>query len=181
MSQRIKEMDFISIALWIFRALIIILVIYGTINKLFFGAGTQYTTSDWIDFLGSGLSQGSLYALIALGYTMVYGILFMINFAHGEFFMAGGMTSTVFLASALAASGFMNDQPVLYMILVMILLHGDFDGHCRADRAYRLPSAAARAASRAADHGHWRFFLLAIFLPRPFRVSHHSVSCAGGV
>jgi branched-chain amino acid transport system permease protein len=121
MSQRIKEMDFVSIALWVFRAVIIILVLYGTINKLFFGAGTQYTTSDWIDFLGSGLSQGSLYALIALGYTMVYGILFMINFAHGEFFMAGGMTSTVFLASALAASGFMNDQPVIYMILVMIL------------------------------------------------------------
>ncbi len=121
MSQRIKDTDWISVALWILRALIIILVVYGTINKLFFGAGTQYTRSDWIDFLGSGLSQGSLYALIALGYTMVYGILFMINFAHGEFFMAGGMTSTVFLASALAASGFMNEQPILYMILVMIL------------------------------------------------------------
>ena len=36
-----------------------------------------------------GLSTGSIYALIALGYTLVYGILFMINFAHGEVFMAG--------------------------------------------------------------------------------------------
>ena len=121
MSQRFKDVDYIGIALWVFRAIIIALVLYGTINKLFFGAGTQYTAKDWVDFLGSGLSQGSLYALIALGYTMVYGILFMINFAHGEFFMAGGMTSTVFLASALAASGFMDDYPVIYLILVMIL------------------------------------------------------------
>ena len=114
MSQRFKNIDYIGVALWVFRAIIIALVLYGTINKIFFGAGTQYTAKDWVDFLGSGLSQGSLYALIALGYTMVYGILFMINFAHGEFFMAGGMTSTMFLASALAASGFMNEQPVIH-------------------------------------------------------------------
>ncbi len=106
MSQRFKDVDFIGLALWVFRAVIIALVIIGIVNKIFFGAGTQYSAKDWIDFLGSGLSQGSLYALIALGYTMVYGILFMINFAHGEFFMAGGMTSTVFLASALACIWF---------------------------------------------------------------------------
>ena len=37
----------------------------------------------------NGLSLGSIYALIALGYTMVYGILKLINFAHGEVFMVG--------------------------------------------------------------------------------------------
>ena len=37
----------------------------------------------------NGLSLGSIYALIALGYTMVYGILKLINFAHGEVFMIG--------------------------------------------------------------------------------------------
>ena len=36
-----------------------------------------------------GLALGTVYGLIALGYTMVYGILFMINFAHGEVFMIG--------------------------------------------------------------------------------------------
>ena len=36
-----------------------------------------------------GVALGSVYALIALGYTLVYGILFMINFAHGEVFMWG--------------------------------------------------------------------------------------------
>src|SRR5689334_14766891 len=41
----------------------------------------------------NGLTLGSLYALIALGYTMVYGVLLMINFAHSEIFMAGAFVS----------------------------------------------------------------------------------------
>jgi branched-chain amino acid transport system permease protein len=43
--------------------------------------------------LVNGLTLGSLYALIALGYTMVYGVLLMINFAHSEIFMAGAFVS----------------------------------------------------------------------------------------
>jgi branched-chain amino acid transport system permease protein len=43
----------------------------------------------WSDQVVNGLTTGSLYALIALGYTMVYGVLKMINFAHGEVFMLG--------------------------------------------------------------------------------------------
>ncbi|MCG6933643.1 MAG: branched-chain amino acid ABC transporter permease, partial [Gallionella sp.] len=39
----------------------------------------------------NGLVQGSVYALVALGYTMVYGILGLINFAHGEVVMIGAM------------------------------------------------------------------------------------------
>ena len=39
-----------------------------------------------------GLGIGSIYALIALGYTMVYGIIRLINFAHGDFLMVGGYT-----------------------------------------------------------------------------------------
>jgi branched-chain amino acid transport system permease protein len=45
--------------------------------------------SFWWDQFVNGLTTGSLYALIALGYTMVYGVLQMINFAHGEVFMLG--------------------------------------------------------------------------------------------
>ena len=44
----------------------------------------------YIDLLLSGVTVGSLYALIAIGYTMVYGILRLINFAHGGFFMMAG-------------------------------------------------------------------------------------------
>ncbi|RKD24437.1 ABC transporter permease [Ammoniphilus oxalaticus] len=44
---------------------------------------------EWIQQLVNGISLGSIYALIALGYTMVYGIIKLINFAHGEVFMIG--------------------------------------------------------------------------------------------
>jgi len=47
------------------------------------------STSFWLDQVVNGLTIGSMYALIALGYTMVYGVLKMINFAHGEVFMLG--------------------------------------------------------------------------------------------
>jgi branched-chain amino acid transport system permease protein len=48
-----------------------------------------------------GISQGALYALVALGYTLVYGILELINFAHGDVFMIGGM-----LSATVALQGF---------------------------------------------------------------------------
>ena len=120
LSQRLRDIDWIDVWLWVFRVVIILGVVIGITRKLFFGAGTAYDSSDWIDFFISGLSQGGLYALIALGYTMVYGVLFMINFAHGEFFMSGAMASTYLVASTLAASGFINEQPILYLALVMI-------------------------------------------------------------
>jgi branched-chain amino acid transport system permease protein len=48
-----------------------------------------YFLYDLATYLLNGLTQGSIYALIALGYTMVYGIIKLINFAHGEFYMMG--------------------------------------------------------------------------------------------
>ena len=48
----------------------------------------------------NGLVLGSVYALVALGYTMVYGILGLINFAHGEVVMVGALTSLSVIASA---------------------------------------------------------------------------------
>src|SRR5215475_12837575 len=50
-----------------------------------------------------GLALGTVYGLIALGYTMVYGILFMINFAHGEIFMIGAYIGWGVLAFLLNA------------------------------------------------------------------------------
>ena len=46
----------------------------------------------FIETLINGLSMGSTYAMIALGYTMVYGIAKMLNFAHGDIIMVGGYT-----------------------------------------------------------------------------------------
>ena len=49
----------------------------------------------FIDLLISGITKGSIYALIALGYTMVYGIIGLINFAHGEVYMLGAFAGLV--------------------------------------------------------------------------------------
>ena len=48
----------------------------------------------------NGLVLGSMYALVALGYTMVYGIINLINFAHGEVLMVGALTSWTVVSAA---------------------------------------------------------------------------------
>ena len=52
---------------------------------------------DFLETLLNGLSSGGTYAMIALGYTMVYGIAKMLNFAHGDIIMAGGYTILVLM------------------------------------------------------------------------------------
>ena len=64
----------------------------------------------------NGLVLGSMYALVALGYTMVYGIINLINFAHGEVLMVGALTSWTVLR-VLAGSGL----PGWVMLLVALL------------------------------------------------------------
>ena len=56
----------------------------------------------FIQYLVNGLSMGSVYAIIALGYTMVYGIAKMLNFAHGDVIMVGAYVS--FCARRISAS-----------------------------------------------------------------------------
>lgn len=120
MRSKLSEVSYVDIFLWLFRAAIIVIVLWGIFSKLVLGRGAEYTAAEWIDFLIAGLSQGSLYALIALGYTLVYGVLFMINFAHGEFFMSGTMTATVFIAIPMATSGFLNDHPFGALLVIIL-------------------------------------------------------------
>lgn len=65
-----------------------------------------------------GLAQGSIYALIALGYTLVYGILLMINFAHGEVFTAGAYMG-FFAITAMNNDGFLVAQPLLALLITL--------------------------------------------------------------
>ena len=115
-----RRFNYIDFTLWLFRIGIIGVVVWGMAGKFVFNVGNSYSLSDWLDFLVSGLSQGSLYALIALGYTMVYGVLFMINFAHGEFFMAGAMTSTVLVALPLERAGILERFPIPGLIAIFL-------------------------------------------------------------
>jgi len=68
----------------------------------------------------NGLTLGGLYALIALGYTMVYGIIQLINFAHGEFFAAGGYMGVILL-SFLASQGYMQTHPWFCLFGALLL------------------------------------------------------------
>ena len=53
----------------------------------------------FISYLVNGISLGSVYAIIALGYTMVYGIAKMLNFAHGDVIMVGAYVVMTAIAS----------------------------------------------------------------------------------
>jgi branched-chain amino acid transport system permease protein len=89
-----------------------------------FGADT------WVRFGLSGLILGGMYALIAIGYTLVYGIMFMINFAHGEVMMLGafGGFFTFEVLRFLPAPGpanpelnFLNAHPFLSVFLAFLV------------------------------------------------------------
>jgi branched-chain amino acid transport system permease protein len=66
----------------------------------------------------NALSIGAIYALIALGYTMVYGIIELINFAHGDIFMLGAFLSVVFLGGIMGQTGAVYDPVTLTLLLV---------------------------------------------------------------
>ncbi|MCL5039330.1 MAG: branched-chain amino acid ABC transporter permease [Firmicutes bacterium] len=77
---------------------------------------------EFLQQIVNGLTIGSVYSLVALGYTMVYGILKMINFAHGELFMIGGYLGLSLVAAfGLAAA---VSSPVLGLIIVFFLVAG---------------------------------------------------------
>jgi branched-chain amino acid transport system permease protein len=78
-----------------------------------------FSASAWRDLIIFGIAQGAIYALIALGYSMVYGVLRMINFAHGEVFMAGAFTS-YFVARTLDHSGMMEDHPIVALLILLV-------------------------------------------------------------
>ena len=77
----------------------------------------------WDAFQGlviSGLSQGAMYGLIALGYSMVYGVLGFINFAHGEVFMVGAMTGMI-TSNKLFEAGVWEDNFLLAILIAVLV------------------------------------------------------------
>jgi branched-chain amino acid transport system permease protein len=92
-------------------------------------------------FIG-GLTRGSIYALIALGYTMVYGIIELINFAHGEIYMIGAFTALI-VASVLAMSG-MSGLSVLILASVVAVIYSAAYGFTVEKVAYKPLRQASR-------------------------------------
>jgi branched-chain amino acid transport system permease protein len=101
--------------------------------------------SHWFDLFLVGLTLGMVYALIALGYSLVYGILELINFAHGDVFMLGAMLTT----SMVAWFGLTESGSVIVWIIPMLVIAAAFTGAINTTIetvAYRPLRSAPRLA-----------------------------------
>ncbi|MEO1265982.1 MAG: branched-chain amino acid ABC transporter permease LivH, partial [Pseudomonadota bacterium] len=74
----------------------------------------------FVQQLINGLTLGSIYGLIAIGYSMVYGIIGMINFAHGDIFMIGAFISLIFILLFLSIG--MASGAILFLMLLLVLV-----------------------------------------------------------
>ncbi len=92
-------------------------------------------------FLG-GMTRGSIYALLALGYTMVYGIIQLINFAHGEIYMIGAFTALI-VAGVLTLSG-MPMLAIFAIALVVAVVYSMGYGYTIEKVAYKPLRRAPR-------------------------------------
>jgi branched-chain amino acid transport system permease protein len=95
-------------------------------------------------FLG-GLTRGSIYALIALGYTMVYGIIKLINFAHGEIYMIGAFTALI-VASVLTLLG-CNQIAIIFLASVAAVIYASAYGYTVEKLAYQPLRGAPRLSA----------------------------------
>ena len=95
----------------------------------------------WEYFFG-GLTRGAIYALIALGYTMVYGIIELINFAHGEIYMIGAFTGLI-VAGCLTVLGFPG-LAILAIAMVAAVIWASAYGYTLEKVAYKPLRGAPR-------------------------------------
>ncbi len=108
----------VSAFLWAFRIILVLIVVLGTVLTISSG---KFTIQAWTALVVGGAVQGGMFALVALGYTMVYGIMRMINFAHGEIFMIG-MFSGYFVATILDDKGILNASPLASIVSFLLMM-----------------------------------------------------------
>ena len=115
----------------------------------------NFSADTWVRFGLSGLILGGMYALIAIGYTLVYGIMFMINFAHGEVMMLGAFGGYFMFellryipmpSSSDPNLNFLNAYPIISIILAfaMGILISALAGYLLEKIAYRPLRKAPR-------------------------------------
>jgi len=102
---------------WIIGVLFVALLLWRFGTVLFIDRA--YGADTWVKFAISGIILGGVYAVVALGYTLVYGILFMINFAHGDVMMLGAFAG-YFALEALGGAGLLNRSLGWAIICVML-------------------------------------------------------------
>lgn len=119
--KRALRITWVDTFLWIIRISAIIAILFGLFGSISkFIAGEGPTPEAWRDLFVASLAQGSMYGLLALGYSMVYGILGFINFAHGEVFMSGTLVGFI-AANWLFDNGVWEANPILALLLVLLV------------------------------------------------------------
>src|ERR671913_2091505 len=109
-SQRIKQM----IGTYGLIAVLLVLPVVFAIQDL----SDQGNLTRLGENVVTGLSNGAIWALVAIGYTLVYGIVELINFAHGEIFMIGSFVA----ASLFATFGLTEDTSVLALAIALLVI-----------------------------------------------------------
>jgi branched-chain amino acid transport system permease protein len=112
------KLNWLNIIMGVTAIFFIGVLVVGAYNTI---TSAKYSLDQWESLMISGVARGSIYALIALGYTLVYGVLRMINFAHSEVFMSGPFTA-YFVAAALNQTGFLNASPLSTVISLVIIM-----------------------------------------------------------
>ncbi len=99
----------------------------------------------FLELFLSGLTRGSIYALIALGYTMVYGIIQLINFAHGEIYMMGAFTALI-VTGVLTLHGW-NHIAVIFIASIVAVIYSMGYGYTIEKVAYKPLRHAPRLSA----------------------------------
>ncbi len=107
--------------LWAIRVMAIFIIVWGFVGAIALGLeGNGLSLEAWKQLLVAGVANGSMYGLLALGYSMVYGVLGFINFAHGEVFMVGAIVG-FYTANALFDAGIWESNFIFSILIVLIV------------------------------------------------------------
>ncbi|GAA1517893.1 branched-chain amino acid transport system permease protein [Agromyces terreus] len=146
----------------------------------------EFITGDLFQLIWNGLFVGSFYALVALGYSMVYGIIKLLNFAHGDIYMLGSFIAFVLLGSVIGFLGTASLPILLLVLLITMILTGGI-GVLIERVAYRPLRNSPRLAVLITAVGvsfTLEYGVRQIFGPAPevfpFRLSGESVEVLGG-
>ena len=111
------------------------------------------TPSDFFEVTAIGITNGSVYALVALGYTLVYGILELINFANGDVFMLGGMFTITYANHFFGLHQGQGAIIVLWVAFTLVLVMLTCGGLNAMIEFFAYRPLAQRPSTCAADHG----------------------------
>ena len=96
---------------------IVAVAVIASVQRIYQGGSTYFFQT-----IGFGLAEGAIFALVALGYTMVYGIIELINFAHGDVFTLGAFVSLALMPALGLTEGKISGAALILPLLGLFIL-----------------------------------------------------------